>query len=193
MKLYHFTVIENLFLISMRGLEPRIHRAGTSEDAACMTMGQPAVWLTRQKSNLATDTDIARLRMQGMLDFKVGDFMFGGDQRLTVKIERHNKRLMRYADFLRTTDIAVAHPDNPETFRTGRDVLNSGTLSQSALNDWWVYFGTIAPHKIELALTAALALPGIEHQIATHPDIDARARFKTLRDQVAMMAPDQLV
>lgn len=148
MKLYHFTVIENLFLISMRGLKPRIHRAGTSEDAAHMTMGQPVVWLTRQKSNLATDTDIARLRMQGVLDCKVGDFMFGGDQRLTVNIERHNNQLMRYADFLRTTDIVVADPDNSETFWTGRDVLNSGTLPQSALNDWWVYFGTIAPHKM---------------------------------------------
>ena len=50
MKLYHFTVIENLVPISWNGLKPdALGERGTPH------AGHPVVWLTRQKSNAATE------------------------------------------------------------------------------------------------------------------------------------------
>lgn len=42
MKLYHFTTVENLWRISIIGLEPQV-----KADNAQMTLGVPVVWLTR--------------------------------------------------------------------------------------------------------------------------------------------------
>jgi hypothetical protein len=198
MILYHYTIPENLFLISQSGLKPHIHREGKEDDAHYMTMGQPVVWLTRQESNLVTEADIAHYRARGLGESdlrEVGDFMFGGPVRLSVNIERYNKRLIQFAKFLRTTDLVAIHRINSEKQVTGLDMLRvfENILTQDSLTQWWLYCGTIPPHKIEIELTAGGALPGIEYQIANHPDEEARTRFKMLRDKVAALPPDEPV
>ena len=118
MKLYHFTTTENLWLISLRGLEPY-----ASDNNVFMTMGEPVVWLTRQETNVMTAEHAGHPDFD---DMKIGEPMFGGPVRLTVNIERHNKRLQRYPDFcgrvgLRTGSRARSSPaalTSSETFRT---------------------------------------------------------------------------
>ena len=55
---------------------------------------------------------------------------------------------------------------------------------RGCVDRWWIYFGTIAPRKIEFApdlppgrLTIRLALPGAEFQAETHNDPESRSRF----------------
>ena len=57
MRLHHFTGPENLFLISLRGLEPDI-----KEYNAWQTLGQQVVWLTRQETNRATAAEVEHWR-----------------------------------------------------------------------------------------------------------------------------------
>lgn len=108
MRLHHFTDPENLFLISLRGLEPSV-----KEESAWQTLGQRVVWLTREETNRATVADVERHRPfwkddeEGNYPRNVGDPMYGASAdtretvRLTVNIERHNKKLVKYTDWLR--------------------------------------------------------------------------------------------
>jgi hypothetical protein len=79
MRLHHFTGPENLFLISLRGLEPSM-----KENNAWQTLGQRVVWLTREETNSATATDVERYRPSWNEDGsdpcprKPGDPLFGG-------------------------------------------------------------------------------------------------------------------
>jgi hypothetical protein len=131
--------------------------------------------LTRQESNLATAADVAFLRESHGADYQEGDMMFGGKARLTVTLDRASKRLVRYVDFLRKHRLLV-----PTLF------------PPSALQDWWVYLGHIPAHKIDTRLPLSLALECLDHHIATHPDLDARARFQVQRDSLATEDPDAL-
>jgi hypothetical protein len=195
MKLYHYTTAENAFLIAVRGLSPGIHANKRTGDAigAYQTMGQPVVWLTREESNLVTAEHVAHFQKLGdNLGLKIGDILFGGPVRCTVELGRHDKRLMRWTDFLQTTKIIGASPDNPGEWVTGRDVLRGlqGTVLPAQLTGWWIYTGDIPSSKIETGLTAATALPGCDFQIATHPNPEARERFKIMRDELAAADPD---
>ena len=65
----------------------------------------------------------------------------------------------------------------------------------------WIYFGTIAPRKIEFApglppgrLTIRLALPGVDFQAEAHVDPTTRLRFaETARRMRAADNPDTLI
>lgn len=177
--LYHFTTPENLFFISATGLEPR-----ATEAHGFMTGGVPVVWLTQRDSNLITADDWARIvATRGFPDDdrKVGDPMFGcnesGSVRLTVHIERHNKKLYRC-----------------------RDTVDAPALAfRPYMLEWWVYTGMIKPKKIELdgiplseGILGKRALPGIDWHIATHPNFAFRKQLVELRAK-AVANPDQLV
>ncbi len=161
MILYHFTHPGNVMLISRQGLQP-----GASEDTLLMTDGAPVVWLTRQESNIATASEVADMAKVGM-DYKEGAMMFGGAARLTVRLEPQ-KRLQRYCDL---PSVKVA------------------ALTPAVLNDWYVYFGTIPPSKIDTTMPAPIILECLDHHIATHPDEKSRENFKAMRAQVAALPP----
>jgi hypothetical protein len=123
MKLYHFTIRENLFLIHLRGLEPGIHQQRTDPGGMhWQTMGQPVVWLTTQESNRATQANVDHFKSHH-LEYNAGDTMFGGPVRLAVDVERHNKRLVKYTTFLESTRLVAIHPETRDPLYTGRDVL----------------------------------------------------------------------
>ena len=96
-----------------------------------------------------------------------------------MQLQRHDKKLIRYSEFLRKNGANIAAIQK--------------VVSPSALLNWWVYLGQIPPHKIDTTLPAALALECFDHHIATHPDIEARVRYKALRAQVVSLAPDDPV
>src|SRR5437762_6940466 len=139
-----------------------------------MTGGVPVVWLTRQQSNLLTAADVAHLQKHGCLDRKEGDPMFGGKARLTVHLNSR-KRLMRYGDFLRQEGRALN--------------VDPAGLPPTAPTQWYIYFGGIPPRRIDTGLPAAVALECLDHHIATHPDPDARERYKAQPAQIAQL-PD---
>jgi hypothetical protein len=172
MKLYHFTVPSTYLRIAAYGLTPH---------ASFMTAGIPVVWLTRQESNRMEAQHFGHMnRVFGGADRDIGDCMFGSDisgatARLTVHIERHDKRLMRYADILRRLGTHM---------KAIREVL-----IPDALTCWWVYQGIIPPHKIEPA-TVSVVAECLDWHIKTHPNIEARAQFKAQRERLATCPPD---
>ena len=168
MVLYHFTQPGNLLHIAAEGLQPSTRAAH-----GFMTGGIPVVWLTREQTNIATAGDAVHLAAQGNPECKAGDIKYGGRARLTVTLARHDKRLMRYLDFCGKNggDVAAI-----------RHILTPG-----AVQSWWVYVGLIPPHKIDLTVSRATALECLDHHIATHPDIEARAEFVRQRDTVAKL------
>ena len=95
---------------------------------------------------------------------------------MTINLNRHDRRLARYGDWLRANraDVGAILP----------------LLGPVALTSWYIYFGIVAPDKIETKMTAALALPGVEYQMKSHPNFEARARFAAMRDQLMRLPPD---
>jgi hypothetical protein len=127
MKLFHYTNPGTYLGIAASGITPH-----ASDENAFMTGGVPVVWLTRQASNVVTAEYLALMVKsygEEMAKRKVGESMFGGTARLTVNLARHDKRLVRYLDFLREPGMAA---------------IREGLLPE-ALRSWWVYFGTIHP------------------------------------------------
>jgi hypothetical protein len=166
---YHFTHPGTVLKIVAEGLKPEAR-----PDNACMTGGVPVVWLTRQQSNIVTAADVAHMQKHDCLDRKDGDLLFGGTARLTVELQPQ-KRLVRYRDFLKMT---------------GSDMAALGTiLTPTALTQWYVYLGVIPPRRIDTSMPVAVARECFEHHIATHPDPQARERYKAVRAQIAQV-PD---
>jgi hypothetical protein len=66
-------------------------------------------------------------------------------------------------------------------------------MTPTALTQWYIYFGFIPQHKIDCTMPASIAIECSEHHIATHPDPEARERFKAMRAQIATLPPDRLV
>jgi hypothetical protein len=68
---------------------------------------------------------------------------------------------------------------------TGRDLAEK--LPPSAREHWWVYFGTVAPDKVEFDRTPANLLPGVEARLAaaiTKGDAKGMAEMTEIRDQM---------
>lgn len=103
---------------------------------------------------------------------EIGQRAYGGDARLRVRLEQNNKRLKRYLGT--------------------RDPYMVSRLIPSA-RDWYIYYGTIPPQRIDTSITAAMMLECLDHQIATHPSPDARQRFKAERARVAILPRDVLL
>jgi hypothetical protein len=163
---YHFTHPGTVLKIAAEGLKPEAR-----PDNAFMTGGVPVVWLTRQQSNIVTTADVAYMQKHDCLDRQEGDLLFGGTARLTVELQPQ-KRLMRYRDFLKTTS------------------SDFGTiLTPTALAQWYVYLGVIPPRRIDTSMPVAVALECFDHHIATHPDPQARERYRATRAQIAQV-PD---
>src|ERR1700674_1990533 len=143
LKLYHFTVPENVLLIAASGLRPD----ACGDRNAHMTAGKPVVWLTRRGENLMTADDMAHFERLGLRhDTKIGEPMFGGPHRLTVNIGSHSKNLQHWATWMRRNsrvfvdENGVALANNAgELFRTD-GVLSA--VTRDALANWYVYLGT---------------------------------------------------
>ena len=151
-----------------------------------MTMGQPVVWLTTQETIKPTQADLDYMDEQDAEAFREQMFV-GRDTRLTVNLSTMSKRLVHYHTWLRTTKLAAITDDPDAPPFTGNDFLKLCSLTPSAREHWWVYFGTIKPARIELKMTAGLTLPGIEENLASAIEEGAAnkvARFTELRDQI---------
>jgi hypothetical protein len=165
-----------LLHIMTEGLVPN-----ASAEGAFMTGGVPVVWLTRQASNIVTAEYLASFvkRYGSGAERKVGEPMFGDTARLTVNLARHDKRLVRYSDFLH---------------KAGGDMEAAigKALMPEALQSWWVYLGTIPLRRIE-PISAALMIECLSWHIDTHPDPEARERFRADRERARGMPPDSPV
>jgi hypothetical protein len=165
MRLFHYTHPGTYLRIAAEGLLPHC-----KEDDALMTGGVPVVWLTRETSNIATAAHIEHYVKLGVSEFKVGELMYGGTARLEVQLERSNRKLMRYVDFVRKTKC-----------------IPKLMLSRTAQTSWWVYLGVIPPHKIE-PIDAATMLACLAWHIKTYPDLKARERLKAVRKQIKRLS-----
>jgi hypothetical protein len=189
MNLFHYTVPENAFVIGLGGgLKPRC-----KEENQWQTMGLPVVWLTKEKSNLATEAEAQRYAAVRDDLAKVGESRYGGPLRCQVEIAR-SKHVMRYGEFLRTTELVTLNPEG-DRYRTGRDVLRTVEAEPSgahALASWWISTREIPASKIWVPLTCAQAIAACEWHIKTHPTADARERFKQQRDTFAAEPADMI-
>jgi hypothetical protein len=195
LRLYHYACIKNLFGISVAGLTP----CKDDPPLDIKTMGQPVVWLTTQETIKPTQADLNHMaRHVGEQDAEAfrEQMFIGRDTRLTVNLSTMSKRLVHYHTWLRTTKIAAITDDPDAPPFTGNDFLRLCSLTPSAREHWWVYFGTIKPARIELKMTAGLALPGIEENLASaieKGDADRIARLTELRDHLSALPHNQLV
>jgi hypothetical protein len=196
LKLYHYTRAENLLGISLRGLTPNV----SPDEVGVMTMGQPVVWLTTQETLKPTQADLDHVAHRVGIEEAAAfgeSMLIGRDTRLTVNLSTLSKKLIHYHSWLSTTDIVKADsrdPDDTSRYFTGLDVLK--WLPPSAKEHWWVYFGTIKPARIDLQITAGLALPSAEKILASameKGDPVGIARATELREQIRAMPPDQPV
>ena len=71
MLFYHFTHPGTVLRIAGEGLKPAI------QEDDWQTMGQSAIWLTRDESNIATAEHVEHFQKHGV-ERKVGDFLYGG-------------------------------------------------------------------------------------------------------------------
>jgi hypothetical protein len=187
LKLFHFTEKKNLLSIAMRGLTPNV------PDLSLTTMGQAVVWLTRQQTMKPTAADIAYLKASDHpedLELFSESMLLNKDTRLTVNLSNVGKRLCHYQTWMQKTKITAAHDSG--TVLTGADVLKLHQLPSIA--DWFIYFGTVPPHKIELETTAENMLPGVEHNLASAVEEGNAERIASLtkmRDQMKALQLDQ--
>jgi hypothetical protein len=182
MRLYHFTNPANFLRIAAEGLTPNV-----DPEDALMTIGRPVVWLTTNGSNEATEADVAQLSVYTPGEQRaVGDLMFGGPHRITVNLSRCSKRLVRWSTWMRKHSGVIVDENGMALLATD-SILSH--MTPDALSNWYIYFGTIPPDKIELNLTRELALAGLEYQIeqTNHPS------FVELRSQIAAAEPGAMI
>jgi hypothetical protein len=192
MKLYHYTQRKNLFGIAMRGLTPT-----PNDELGFMTLWQPAAWLTTQETLKPTEADWAHHRTKPGYreedDARFAEAMLlERDVRLTVKIPTPDKRLVHYCTWM--NEMTAYASDGTE--HLGRDILEATNPVPTARKHWWLYLGTIKPSRIDLKLTPALALPGIESNIASaveKGDDDRIADLTALREQIRAAPADALL
>jgi len=169
MQLFHYTHPSLYLHIAYQGLLPHC-----KELNAPMTGGTPVVWLTRETSNLTTAKDVEHyVKVFGSCDRKVGEPMYGDTARLTVSLERSDRKLIGYPDFLHQTGSAAILKMLPLAARTS----------------WWIYLGAIPPHKIE-PIDVATMLACLDWHVETHPDPEARAQFAAQREQIKDLPAD---
>jgi hypothetical protein len=150
MILYHFTWAQNLPSLLEHGIRP--------SQPDIQSMEQPVVWLTAAETTELSEADIEWLLVQQKKgtftaeqvdEYKERGMFWHFDCRITVRLEQ-SKRLLHYASWLecQTDPIIAQH---------ARILLE--TNSPSALVNFYVYFGTIQPHRIDsiLALTEEAA------------------------------------
>lgn len=190
-ELYHYTQPANVLLIAVQGLKPF-----ASEHHGFMTGGVPVVWLTQESYIIRTATDNIR-------ETDGSPVMSNAAARLTVHLERHDKRLMRYGDFLRKhkyfvcVDDGRGHAFKPDAPADPEGVIESASFPSWALDQWWVYLGEIPPRKIDSAIPAAKMLEGLDEIIARLSGSDkfeaACEEYKAKRKQVTSLPPGELV
>lgn len=205
MNLYHFTVPENALLIGMGdGLKLDVLKIDHAQRR--QTMGQSCVWLTQEESNAATAADIEQWTKAALVEpplpsarpltLKVGEPRYGGPVRCQVFIERHNKKLVRWLDFLRTTTLVETHPELPDYQVTGCELLEqiqrSAWYMPEVARKWWVYFGEIPNRKIGVPLTRAQAIEGCDWHVEKARTAEAREQWKQQRETFASTPDDAL-
>jgi hypothetical protein len=123
MILHHYTDSENAAGIREHGLIPHaVPRAARDYEPAaqarCGANGQPIVWLTANAVDYVVQT-----------------------VRVSVKLEANSKRLVHYATWARK------HIPNFNAVLIDA-AMNGGSVAAEAIDDWYIYFGTIPPKRI---------------------------------------------
>jgi len=184
MILYHYAEKKNLFSIAVRGLTPA--------KPGLLTGWRHVVWLTRQEDIKPTQADADDQR--GIIGDEADDFAGGmllhRDYRLTVDLSKTNKKLVHYHTWL-IAQKAVGADASGKTI-TGRMIAEN--LPPSAKAQWWIYFGTIKPDRIDLLVTPETMLPEVEYNLASavkEGDADRIERIVTVRDQIKLMPAGQ--
>ena len=189
MRLYHFTNPANFIRIAAEGLTPNV-----KPENALMTLGQPVVWLTTNESNEVTEADVAHLSVYAPRERRaVGDVNFGGSHRITVNLSRANKRLAHWSTWMRKHSRVIVDENGAASANAAGELLSTdwclSCMAPGWLSNWYIYFGTIPPGKIELNMTRELALAGLEYQIEQTND----AGFVELRTQIAATEPGTII
>jgi hypothetical protein len=142
--LHHLTLAKHLPSIFAQGILP--------QSVDYLTLARPIVWLTTAETMELAADDIEWLlwgkkrgtfTAQEAETFKECGMVTGRDCRITVRLE-HSKRLLHYASWLewQTCPTVVPH---------AKYILEM--LGPSARKHWFIYVGTIQPHRID-AVTA---------------------------------------
>jgi hypothetical protein len=188
MRLYHFTNPANFIRIAAEGLTPNV-----KPENALMSFGQPVVWLTTNESNEMTEADVAHLSIYAPNERRaVGDFNFGGSHRLTVNLSRTSKRLAHWSTWMRKHSRVIVAKKGAASANDAVELLSTDWILSRMPPDasnWYIHFGPIPPHKLELNLTRELALAGLEYQI----EQTNYAGFVELRTQIAATEPGTII
>jgi hypothetical protein len=146
--LHHFTMAKHLPSIFAQGILPSSAEYLTLAGSAA----RPIVWLTTAETMDLSAIDIEWLlyqqkrgtfTAQEVEDHKVRGMVTGRDCRITVRLER-SKRLLHYASWLGWQTCPTVVP-------RAKAILEM--LGPSAREHWFIYVGTIQPHRIN-AVTA---------------------------------------
>jgi len=140
---------------------------------------RPVVWLTTQETAVLREADVAHIKScpQRLEDWRgEGREPEAGapnwpdrTERVTVKLQRDDRRLVRCVDFLR---------------RLGGEEYARGfeqELSPSSRAMWWVYLGKIPPRKLS-PITVAQGRVGLQIQIVLHGHEGHKRLLEAMRD-----------
>ena len=116
--------------------------------------------------------DVEHFARPGVPEAVLGAPLFGGPERMTVNLERHDRKLVRYAEIA--------------------SEFEKSCMQLPYLVSWWVYFGHIPPSKIE-PITVAQAIAGLDVLIDTADDFKKRARYTAMRAELSLQSADQPV
>ena len=156
-RLYHFTYPEKLGKILRAGIAPLRSGGPDHPDHSEMVGGSPCVWLTAAPTREYKGQDRAIFARE-FSDDKIGSgWLPLATIRITVRISKRDKLLSHYRSWVRKNwQPGLPLPDEP--------------IFDGAMGEWWVYFGTITPGKIELIRPATYSAGSSRHRTWPAPE-----------------------
>jgi hypothetical protein len=143
MILYHFTPMDRVEAIKRDGLRAKL-QAMLNSSTMLGTYYKPAVYLTDKPTTAETATGMELYR-QLSTEVPIASkrwLRFDTDEplaRFTIRLPSHDRKLKQYGPWLRANYYRIDGLPDP-------DIAN--LYLKRAMNEWWLYFGDIAPSMI---------------------------------------------
>jgi hypothetical protein len=141
--LYHFTDMENVEAIQREGLLAYQHEDGYH---SLVGKGPPVVYLTAIPTIETTDAETERTLRDAPPVLSKRWFRAGHNKpiaRFTIQLPSRDRKLKQYGTWLRANHHRIDGLPNPD---------DDDLLLRNAMNEWWLYFGDIAPSRIRQCL-----------------------------------------
>ena len=141
--LYHFTAMENVEAIKRDGLWAYVQEG----DADCPNFvgnGPSIVWLCNTPTLQISSAELKAYRQINPDEPIVSKRWLDTDSaeplaRFTIRLSSLDRKLKQYGKWLRANYRRIDGLPNPD---------DDDLLLRNAMDEWWLYFGDIAPSKI---------------------------------------------